>query len=379
MNLSPASTQKSEDRPISFILDDQLGGALQSIDFFIRPEELTRTHPSRVSVNQTLGGAWIDSFGEGLETTTISGTLGWRTGPDGLDGGARLLAMREQTYDQWHSRRATAISVGSDPNQVQLLFVDTLNDYARVIVPQVFEIRRSKSRPLLANYRISFVAVSKAQIELSTSIAGLLGADPSGFGLDSLFGSIDKINGAINSVTKFVDQTILAPVQSFMRLTSKVLTSVHSVIQSGSTLAGSLVNVASSLTQSGMNIFRTFAAVAGIPSTVKSLFMGVASAFSNSFCILHNALRSLPTYEDYNNLFGASNCSSTSGGTPPSQYANANPFFSVAPQSSGSIGVSQPASISLGVLAKSDVSFTPLSTLAIGGALSNINAGVRFA
>ena len=107
---SPAISQKAEDCPISFILDDQSGGGgLDSVTLYIRPEDMTRVHPSRLSVNQTLDGAWIDSFGEGLEKTTISGILGWRTGADGKDGATRLQEMREKVYHAWHTRRKAAI------------------------------------------------------------------------------------------------------------------------------------------------------------------------------------------------------------------------------------------------------------------------------
>src|ERR1035437_1247118 len=44
----------------------------------VNPEDLTVTEPSRVAVQQTMGGAWVDSFGPGLRTINISGVTGWR-------------------------------------------------------------------------------------------------------------------------------------------------------------------------------------------------------------------------------------------------------------------------------------------------------------
>ena len=49
-------------------------------DFVIRPEELTRQEASRLAVQQTLGGAWVDSFGRNLSSITIAGHTGWRGG-----------------------------------------------------------------------------------------------------------------------------------------------------------------------------------------------------------------------------------------------------------------------------------------------------------
>lgn len=379
MNLTPATSQKAEDRPISFILDAK-GAAADELTLFIRPEELSRSSPSRMSVNQTLGGAWVDSFGEGIEAITLSGTLGWRTGPDGLDGGARLIDMRERTFVQWHEMRRRAIDIGDNPNDVKLRFVDTLNRYTSVVAPQVFEIRRSKSRPLLASYRISMIALGKGGDSgvPFNGAAAALGMDASGFGLNSLFGSLAEINRAIDGAKNFVDRSILYPVQDFMRLSSRVFTAVHDTIDNGLSLADPVINVARSIAQTGLNVFRTMAAVEDLPMAIKGALMEVAGAYSNIFCVLKNALSNLPTYESYNGLYGASNCSSTGGGLPPSQYSDQNPFFAIAPQSTGSVGVSPRAAASLGQLARSDIVLAPLPLATIGGSLTEVTGGVTF-
>lgn len=380
MNLSPATSQKAEDRPISFILDAK-GGAAEEVVLFIRPEDLTRSSPSRMSVNQTLGGAWVDSFGEGLEVITLSGTLGWRAGPDGRDGGERLLDMREKTFSSWHSMRQRAVDIGDNPNDVKLRFVDTLNRYTAVVAPQVFEIRRSKSRPLLASYRISVISLGKGSdsgIPLFGLDFGGLGVDSSGFGLGSLFSSLNEINSAINNARTFVNRTILAPVQDFMRLSGSVFSAVHGTIQNGLSLADPLINTARSIAQTGMNVFRTMAAIANIPAAAKAALMQVAGAYSNVFCVLKNALRNLPTYENYNPLYGSSNCSSTGGGLPPSLYADQNPFFAVAAQPAGRVAISPRAATSLGLLTHNDIVINPLPLPTIGASLTEISRGVTF-
>lgn len=376
MNLTPAKSQRAEERPISFILD-ALGGAAEEVTLFIRPEEMTRTHPSRTSVNQTLAGAWIDSFGEGLETTNITGTLGWRTGPDGQDGGDRLITMRENTYHRWHKLRQDAVDRGTDPNDVKLRFVDALNSYSSVIVPLTFEIRRSKSRPLLASYRLSFIAVGKAGSP--GSIFGLPGfplLDRESMGLGSLFGSIGEINRAINTARSFVDRTILAPVQNFMRLSTRVFNSVHDTISNGLSLADPFINVANGIARTGVNVFRTMAAVANIPDAVRSQLMIVAGAYSNAYCVLRNALRRPETYEDYNPLYGASNCSSTGGGAAPSPYAEQNPFFAVNQAGTGQVGVTPGAGAAIQELARRDIVIAPLPLSNIGSLLADVSAGV---
>ncbi len=377
MNLTSAKSQKAEDKPISFVLESA-SGAMKSVSLFIRPEDMSITFPSRMSVNQTLGGAWVDTFGEGLQQTTISGTTGWRTAPDGKDGIDRLIELKAEFFTKWHDLRAAAIKAGTDPNEIKLRFVDTLNRYSRVIVPQVFEVRRSKSRPLLSMYRFSFTAVANPKnLTIASAIASALSAsDPSGFGLNSLLASLNSIRGYIASAKNFINTQILAPVTEFMIMSNRLLTAVQATISDGLSLAVPLINLARSVAQTGLNVFRTLAAIAGIPGQVKATLMQVASAYSNIFCVLRNALKAPKTYENYGGLYGASNCSSTFGGAPPSRYASVNPFFSVVAPSSTGAGVSTEATAAMNAVTKSDVVLSPMSVQQLGTNLTTINAGI---
>lgn len=374
MNLTPAKSQKAEDKPISFVLESA-GGTMKSVSLFIRPEDLSISFPSRVSVNQTLGGAWVDSFGEGLQSTTISGTTGWRSAPNGKDGVDRLIELKAEFFSKWHELRAAAVKAGTDPNEVKLRYVDTLNRYSRVIVPQVFEVRRSKSRPLLCMYRFSFTAVANPKT-VASAVKSAFGLDPSGFGLGSLLSSLNTLRGYINSVKNFVNTQILGPVKAFMNMSHQLLTAVQSTIAAGVSLAGSVISVARAVAQVGVNVFRTLAAIAGIPALVKATLMQVASAYSNIFCVLKNALKTPKTYENYTSLYGASNCSSTAGGSPASQYANVNAFYAVAPSTSSGTAVSTQATSAMNAIIKSDVVLSPMSVQQLGTNLTTINAGV---
>lgn len=371
-NLTSAQTQKAEDRPISFILENKGAIVIETV-LFIRPSDMSRTYPSRMTVNQTLGGAWVDAFGEGLEVTTISGTTGWRSGPDGKDGTQRIIDMRAQIYIQWHSLRAAAIARGDNPDDVKLRYVDTLNRYSRIIAPQVFEIRRNKSSPLLSTYRVSFVALAKP---IPAAVAAITSGDPSGFGASSLLGSIGKIAAAISGVKNFVTANILGPVKSFMALTKSVLDTVHSYINAAKTIAGSLIGIARDLAQTGVALFRTLAAVAHLPTDAKNALMQVAGAYSNAFCVLKNSLRPAPTYENYGAVHGASNCSSTAGGLPPSLYSDKNVFAALTTLQSATVSVSRPARASIDSVKASDVVNSPLPIPDLSAALSNIVVGV---
>lgn len=367
MTLTAAKSQKAGARPISFILDNK-GDVVSEIALFIRPEELAITFPSRMSINQTLGnGAWVDSFGEGLEVTTITGHTGWHTS-NGLDGIDRLIQMKDKLYTQWHALRAAAMVAGSNPNEVKLRYVDTLNSYSRIFAPQVFEIKRSKSRPLLATYRLVFTAIDNPP--------PLIKMPDAGSGIASLTGVIGKLQKAIDTIKDFVSGAILAPLKTFIKLTNQLLTAVRDVIAAGQAIAGSMIGLARDIADTGTKLFRTLAAVANLPSAAKQALMQVAGAYSNAFCVLKNSLRPDPTYENYGAVHGASNCSSTSGGLPPSLYSDKNVFDSLTTISQARVSVSTAAYQALGLIKTADPVLAPLSTPVLVVALSAINVGV---
>src|ERR1019366_2426807 len=120
--LPPPSSQKAGDCPISFLLWDTANSPSTKVraTLNIRPEELTRTDVSRVTVQQTLGGAWADDFGPGLAQINISGHTGWRGNRSG-DGAALFTALKANVFDNWHAQRNKAVKAGKDPKDVTLL------------------------------------------------------------------------------------------------------------------------------------------------------------------------------------------------------------------------------------------------------------------
>ena len=381
-NLASPSSQKAGDRPISFLLDDQSTGVTPPrafVDLVVRPEDLTRNDPSRINVQQTLGGAWADNFGPGVPTITISGHTGWRrTEADSDDGVARFQRLKEQVFDQWHQKRKVAAAIGVDPDNVRLVFSDALDDFSVVVAPMNFVLRRSRSRPLLCQYQISMVVLD--QDGLGPFLFGDSFVDAALLeeaGLDSLTASIDRITGYINRVNSFVDGTLAAPVRSFMNQTARLYGSVRGAISAASGVAGSLIHVAQMTAQAGVNLFRTLAAVASIPQVAKAQLMAVAGAYSNIFCVLRNALRQQIYFQDYSDVYGASNCSSTAGGRPISSLAGENPFYRMVPTRSP-----LPASLTSGAqnalltMRASDPALAPMSTSSLKDVVSEISRGL---
>jgi len=380
MDLTTPASQKAEERPITFVLDDESARTSEEMTLLIRPEELTTSFPSRMTVNQTLGGGWADSFGEGLEEGTMAGTTGWRASSDDAGGTERLIKLRQFVYHDWHAKRAAAVVKGDDPALVRLIMVDTLNEYSRVIAPRNFELKRSKSRPLLSQYRFNFVMISQdvTRNSLMTNEGGswfsnILGT--MGSWLDSFTASVNAITTKVKQAYKWIDKTIVQPVKTLVAKTMKLYNSVRDLVTAGVGVIRQVGSVATLATQALTNIFRAASLVANIPNIAKATIMGVVREFTNLFCLIKNA-KVVSRYEDYSDIYGASNCSSTAGGRSVSIYSGTNTFEAVNQNISSGLRLTQQASTSLGTLANTDLVTSSLSTSSIVNNLSAINSGL---
>lgn len=373
MATTPPTSQLANARPIAFLLDDTVSGLgpTQAVTLYIRPEDLTRQDPSRVTIVQTLnGGAWGDSYGPGIAVITIAGTTGWRaTEGSTEDGEGRFLALRAQAFDQWHLRRAQARKASKDPNGVQLIFSDSLDNFVATVAPMSFTLRRSRSRPLLMQYQIQMSV-------LADGVGSLAGPLPPGatsksvlasLGLESLDSSLAKIQSFAADAQNFIDRSILAPVKGFLSVTQAIYGRVMDTVGSIDAVTSSVVAVANTSAAAGANLFRTLAVVGGLPQFVEGELMRVGAAYANIFCVLNNALKVPDQFLDYSTLYGSSNCSSTAGGSPLSPFEKSNTFAAVSPlPTTAAISVSQDAQASLRALSSSDVALMPMDTPTIG-------------
>ena len=157
------TSQKAAERPISFILEKEgtpVAGC--SCTLYIRPEDLQWTEPSRTSVQQTLGGAWCDTFGPGVPTIVISGHTGWRkAGPltEIKDWESRFIQLHDTVYKKWHELIAAQVGLNKAPGTIKLYFVDVLDQRSVVVAPNSFVLKRSKNRPLLMQYNLSLTVL----------------------------------------------------------------------------------------------------------------------------------------------------------------------------------------------------------------------------
>ena len=379
---APPASQKAGDRPIGFVLNDGTTNTFTALNLIIRPEELTHTDVSRTTVQQTLGGAWADDFGPGLGSINISGTTGWRGNSDG-DGMTQFAMLKAQVFDQWHALRNAAVQAGNDPSLVTLQFCDTLDSTVDTVIPMNFTLRRSKSRPLLMQFNISMIAISDT--------AYTPPENNSSSGLSGLLGSIKNIISSAQSVVNLISSQF-AQVSSFMYTATSIFQGVTNPIESSTTVPDELLETAVAMAQAGSVMFSTIANTLGLTTTQSASAMSTASDFSNILCLLSNTVNQQKIYQDYTPLYGASNCSSTNGGSPTSIYAGTNPFYAIvgAPQNApgGALVVSSTTSSapvitvfptaaqSLLIVNNSDPVLAPMSLAAIGSAAASIGAGV---
>lgn len=389
MILGTPSSQEQQVAPIGFALDDptSTGSTLRVLTLAIRPQELSRAEPSRSTVHQTLGGAWVDGFGAGLPQISINGHTGWHRfygGAPGLDnaedGADRFYALREQVFDRWHQRRERAVKLGMDPSTVRLLFVDGLHETTHVVVPMQFALQRSRSQPLLHRYSISMVAIGSPDDGVLLSTFGTA-LDPIArgpllaAGLASMQASTDVITRAIGSVRSWIDKTLGGPALGFMRSSAALFGRVQDAARGVNGIADSLILVARDVARAGQNVFHSVAAVVGIPGQVRARAMEIAAAYRNIFCVLRNAISGASYYEDYRPLYGASNCSSTSGGSL-GRFPTSNTFSETATPGAGAVAVPTEARASLSVLASADPVNAPMDTQTMAALMTSAQAGI---
>ena len=136
------------------------GGMAWGYIFFLRPEEVVYSHPTRATVVQTLGGAWVDDFGEGLVEITLAGHTGWRPGGS-IGGEEAFLLLRNGCFQVYHRMRMQAASSGRDPDEVRMIFVDTLHTCSYVVYPINMQIRKHRTRPLLFQYQLRLTGLDR--------------------------------------------------------------------------------------------------------------------------------------------------------------------------------------------------------------------------
>lgn len=336
--------QRAGVRPIAFMLDD--AGALSPpVILPIRPEDLSRTEPLRATVHQTMGRdvtGWVDNFGRGLPTINISGTTGWRVAAGlGLDGVQSFEALNTLVARDFPEAQQQAIERGIDPALVKLIFIDMLDGFAYPVQPLQFVLRRSKSRPLLIQYQIQMQAIA-TDIEFPVVDGPDQGDVPAG--LDSLDAEaqglqewLPGLGSSLQLALSFVGGlnvvALAAPIAAFLGRAVDVFATAGTSIRTAQTpaagLSGGDARLAAGLASASVNVLRTLASFPLIAGPTQAELSRGAGRYNTVVCLFANSLRDRQLYEDYSGLYGASGCSSTTGGRPVSKYADTNTFAQI--------------------------------------------------
>lgn len=336
-------------RQIGFLLEGGKGPDVR-FDLTVRPEDMTVAETSRLIVQQTLGGAWADAFDRGLVQINLSGTLGWRGGAL-LSGEDAFAQLRNTVFTEWHLRRADAIAAGDDPATVRLTFIDTLDGLTYIVAPQQFVLRRSKSRPLLMTYQLRLVAIEEADAPsaLLDQISAAL-SNPMRWlaGRAGLTNTLARLQNYLDTGMNLYGQASSA-VRAFVGTGTSLLGTVNGIagdfqgVFSG--LNGSMLATARAFSQAGGNALAALSIDGSLPDYLLIPARRLPSLFVDADCTMANSFSLGRSYPSYDDVFGASLCSSTGGGRPASIYdvAGTNPFDAYFPAVVAPVGVSAAA------------------------------------
>lgn len=335
-------------RQIGFYLEG--GGDDVNLDLVIRPEELTRQEMTRLQAQQTLGGAWIDEFGAGLGSINISGHTGWR-GSTFFSGEDAFQQLRSTVFRDWLDRRARCVASGVDPDTVSLYFLDSLDSIRSKVAARTFTLRRSKSRPLLMMFQIQLVELADAdQPEslideitdaLSNPLRWLAGVTGLGNQLVQIQHYVTAARSAFGSISNAI--------RSFVDTGTSLIQSVQSTAQD---LRGqfdvansALLGIGASYSHAASNAFHVLAADDTLPSDQRIAVMALASNFQDAACTMENSFNAGKYFRSFDDLFGASTCSSTGGGHAWSTFTEQlqNPFYSLYPPVASRLAVTPDA------------------------------------
>lgn len=349
-----------KDLQISFALDDG-NGRVTHMTLPIKPEELTRTEPNRVTAQQTLDGAFIDEFGRGLTTITISGNTGWGQGTRPA-GDIMFSKLRDDFIHEWSRARRARIDVSQDPNLVRLIFIDALNGpYVADVVPTQFVLRRSKSQPLLFLYNITMTVVTEGaanpypellediedEAKVSASVESMdssvvdltgppvaVGAVAGAAGGGGLIGELEGLSANIGSLGQAALDATKSTLAPAMAAAQQVIATANAAKRVLTEAEQATVNIAKELSTTATKMWDAVGAVASLPAAAAGVVMRVKGAFSNLGCLLSNGFTDaigkakLPSYP-----YGSSNCSSTGFGGGSSYEVPETPATTVTPAS----------------------------------------------
>jgi hypothetical protein len=265
---------------------------------------------------------------------------------------------------------------------VRLLFADALDKITAVVIPGRFDLKRNKARPLLMMYSIGMTVLSDSlspALVDSLSIPGVSEATAV-LGRNSLLSSIVRLQEKGAKLRSFIDTRVATPLRNFVALSTgyfqRVVDNIDAVRGVVSDETAQLVGIAADLAMVGRNAFYTYNALVSSAQGVQHDIAEIANAYENALCVLRNAIRRGRLNPDYSDVYGASTCSSTIGGSPVSPLAGSNPFEFIFPTVIAPPAVPVLVKASIDVMHATDPVLRPMPLEALGAELVVITNGL---
>lgn len=126
---------------------------------------------------------------------------------------------------------------------------------------------------------------------------------------------------------------LTAYLKSFVSATRGVFLSAHAELAKAGPVsdgAAALLATSETLAEVGRNTFQVLANQAAITDLDRGAYARVGALYNDALCTLRNAWSQYRQVADYSAVRGASNCSSTGGGDPPSIHGNVNVMDKIA-------------------------------------------------
>ena len=137
----------------TFVLKDK-GSEVYRHTLLVNPQDMSVAEPARINAQQTLGGAYVSKFGQGLHQITISGLTGYnaRHNAEGIltDGYEEIQNFRSKVYRYY---------VTAPSSQVEMFWYNWEDEEYYKVVPTSFRVMRNVSQPTMYRYELSMVAL----------------------------------------------------------------------------------------------------------------------------------------------------------------------------------------------------------------------------
>lgn len=175
----------------------------KSYKFNLNPDEYSVSEPNRLTVTQTLGGAWVDSFGAGLKEITLKGTTGLNNAKgNNLTGINKFKELRELIRDVYSTENNLRDVRELTPMS---LYNYTDGDYFKVL-PTTFNLSRNKNNPLLFMYDIKLVVMGNLNDSYSSgNSVGTVGLSKGimGEGVPGMISGSIQMSNPVPGITGF--------------------------------------------------------------------------------------------------------------------------------------------------------------------------------